>query len=206
VLFADRVVPRATSALDGVPFARTSPLPLPTGPPNQMTRVHTTVDARLFRGLPPLPFPAGFPAGPVYPTVQPGGWSRLPWSSVPFNGILARAPCGSWSRSSRDPPRFRPQAFSASRRLAQARVPRPCFMPQPFLSFFPRAFPSQRSRSPSRGVASRRRVLPCGYPPTCGAYPPRSCHRRFPPTPAPPKVTTSRRVRTNPTFGPDPVF
>jgi hypothetical protein len=52
-------------------------------------------------------------------------------------------------------------------------------VPQPFLSFFPRAFPSQRSRSPSRGVASRRRILPCGYRLTCGAYPPRPYHRRF---------------------------
>jgi hypothetical protein len=60
-------------------------------------------------------------------------------------------------------------------------------MPQPFLSFFPRAFPSQRSRSPSRGVTSRCRMLPCGHSPTRGAYPSRPCHRRFPPTFASPR-------------------
>jgi hypothetical protein len=44
----------------------------------------------------------------------------------------------------------------------QARVPRPCLMPQPFLNAPFRAFPSQRGRPPLGA-----RLLPCGHPPTC---------------------------------------
>jgi hypothetical protein len=53
------------------------------------------------------------------------------------------------SASVRRPPRIRSRAFSAPQRFLQARAPRPCFMPQPFLRSTPfRGFPSQESRAP----------------------------------------------------------
>lgn len=52
------------------------------------------------------------------------------------------------SASVRRPPRIRSRAFSAPQRFLQARTPRPCFMPQPFLRSTPfRGFPSQESRA-----------------------------------------------------------
>jgi len=44
----------------------------------------------------------------------------------------------------------------------QIRVPRPCFVPQPFLGFSLQSVPLTRIVYPSRGLQ-----LPCGYPPTC---------------------------------------
>ena len=52
------------------------------------------------------------------------------------------------SASVRRPLRIRSRAFSAPQRFLQARAPRPCFMPQPFLRSTPfRGFPSQESRA-----------------------------------------------------------
>jgi len=52
------------------------------------------------------------------------------------------------------PPRFRSQAFSTSQRFpSEPRASRPCFVPQPFLGFSFRAFPSQRSDTPLEAAA-----------------------------------------------------
>jgi hypothetical protein len=54
--------------------------------------------------------------------------------------------------------------FLASQRFAQARVPRPCFVPRPFLGFPLQSLPLTGIVSPSRG-----HLLPCGHPPARGA-------------------------------------
>ena len=55
----------------------------------------------------------------------------------------------------RAPLRVRPRVFSPPRRFAQARVPRPCFVPQPDPGLsLRRAFPSQRSRTCSQAASS----------------------------------------------------
>jgi hypothetical protein len=67
------------------------------------------------------------------------------------------------------PPRFRSQVFSTSQRFQPARVPRPCFVPQPFLGFSLQSLPLTEIVYPSRG-----HWLPCGHPPTCWTARPRS--------------------------------
>ena len=54
--------------------------------------------------------------------------------------------------------------FLASQRFAQARVPRPCFVPRPFLGFSLQSLPLAEIVVPSRG-----HLLPCGHSPACGA-------------------------------------
>jgi len=63
--------------------------------------------------------------------------------SVPYNGILEPAPF-LWSGLPA-PLRFRSQAFSTSQRFSHARIPRPCFMPQPFLNYLLQSFPLMKT-------------------------------------------------------------
>jgi hypothetical protein len=107
--------------------------------PRAKAWVHPTVDQRPFRASPTSPFARlpGLSAGSDFPGV-----------SAPYNGIFVRAP--DWSGSSATSLRLRPQAFSASRRFSQARVLRPCLMPQPFLDCPPSSLPLTRIACPSR--------------------------------------------------------
>jgi hypothetical protein len=90
------------------------------------------------------PSPSSRPSGPSAGSVSPE-------VSLPFNGILERAPRGTGRPT---PPRFRSQVFSTSQRFQPARVPRPCFMPQPFLGFLPSEPSPHRDRVPlSRPLA-----------------------------------------------------
>jgi hypothetical protein len=86
--------------------------------------------------------------GPTFPEVL--------W---PFNGILERAPLD-WSRLSRQLRVPLPGFLNPSAASKQVRVPGLYFMPQPFLNFPFRAFPSQRSCTPLEA-----HQLPCGHPP-----------------------------------------
>lgn len=53
--------------------------------------------------------------------------------------------------------RVRPRVFSTPRRFAHARVPRPCFVPQPILDCLPTSFPLAEIAHPFRGrLASSR--------------------------------------------------
>jgi hypothetical protein len=60
----------------------------------------------------------------------------------------------------------------------QARVPRPCFVPQPFLKAPLQSLSLTRIVNLSRG-----HLLPRGYPPACRTYRSRPCCRRFHQTP-----------------------
>jgi hypothetical protein len=77
--------------------------------------------------------------------------------SRPFNGILGAASLGDGFAL---PAGLRSRVFSTPQRFLQHRVPRPCFMPQPFVSFSLQSFPLAQIVSPSRG-----HQLPCGHPP-----------------------------------------
>jgi hypothetical protein len=77
--------------------------------------------------------------------------------SRPFNGIHGAASLGDGFAL---PAGLRSRVFSTPQRFLQRLVPRPCFMPQPFLSFSLQSVPLAQIVNPSRG-----HQLPCGYPP-----------------------------------------
>jgi hypothetical protein len=87
-------------------------------------------------------------------------------------------------RMKRAPPRASvplPGFLSLSAVSQQARVPRPCFVPQPFVIADLQGVPLAPVACPSRG-----RWLPCRSPPACCAAPPR---------PDPPAVSLDARAR-----------
>lgn len=96
--------------------------------------------------IPPLTARLGSPGSPS-------------WVSTPFNGIRPRAPFV--GQVVRDPPRLRSRAFSAPQRLMQACVPRPCFVPQPFLDCVPSSVPLPGIACPSRGSFATLRSSTC---------------------------------------------
>jgi hypothetical protein len=161
-LFAKRVVPGANLQHAVEPQLGSS-FPRLAGPLYLKIQVHSAVISRPLRVSSPL-------LSLNRPSLSAG---------LDFPGFLAlqRNPRASAmvKQAVRDPPRLRPRAFSTPRRFSHARVPRPCFVPQPFLSFSLRVFPSQESpRSLHRAEAplvrahlSRGCLLPCGYPPPC---------------------------------------
>lgn len=85
---------------------------------------------------------------------SPGSPSRV---LAPFNGIRPRAPI--IGQVVRDPPRLRSRAFSAPQRFVQACVPRPCFVPQPFLDCVPSSVPLPEIAYPSRGSSCHLVVI-----------------------------------------------
>jgi hypothetical protein len=96
--------------------------------------------------VPPLTARLGSPGSPS-------------WVSTPFNGIRPRAPFV--GQVVRDPPRLRSRAFSAPQRLMQACVPRPCFVPQPFLDCVPSSVPLPGIAYPSQGSFATLRLSTC---------------------------------------------
>jgi hypothetical protein len=149
VLFASECAPGGPLDAAPDPFAVRS-VPSFTGPPRRSSWVHP---ARTW-----IPSRVSHP-----PRDRPTCRSELtsPGLSTPSDGILALAPCGAGC------PFPAPVPLSGFLNLSavswQARVPRPCFGPQPSLSVSPsRAFPSSKSWSPLEA-----HQLPCGHPPTC---------------------------------------
>jgi hypothetical protein len=94
-------------------------------------------------------------------TIRPVGRIRLPLRFLALQRHPRASPMWDGLSSTAPAPL---SGFLASQRFAQARVPRPYFVPRPFLGFPFRAFPSQGSWVPSRG-----HLLPCGHPPARGA-------------------------------------
>jgi hypothetical protein len=117
---------------DAYPVRAVPQLPVP----------RATSDARSFRNGPkPLQSPYS-----TFPLSAPSAGPASREVFATFNGILARAPYG------KGRPKPNPVPLSGFLNLSaasqQTRVPRPYFMPQPFLIASFRVFPSQRSRAP----------------------------------------------------------
>jgi len=125
---------RARSAL-GLRFPRL------VGPPRRSPRGHSTLGWIPFR------------VSHLLLTVRPLGRIRR---SLGFLAPPTASPSEPLRGPARppQPSRFRSQAFSTSQRFTQARVPRPCFVPQPFLGSSLQSFSSRRSRAPLEAAGS----------------------------------------------------
>jgi len=125
-------------------------IPQTAGPPNRETRVHSALDripSRVLRHLPRNTRSVSDRRRPSVEFRRPSTASLISPRSVKraVHAHLGAAPGFSQP----------PSGFSFDQ------VPRPCFMPQPFLD----CLPSERSPRRGRVPVPRPLMLPCSYPP-----------------------------------------
>jgi len=95
-------------------------------------------------------------------TVRPDGRTDIPWGLSTLQRHSRASPFT--KRVVQLPPQLRSQVFSTSQRFSQTRVPRPCFMPQPFVGLSLQSLPLAEIAIPLETD-----LLPCSYRPDAPA-------------------------------------